>query len=229
MSLSDSFTMSRTTEWSTAGRSAFFALNAVGSRFGCLHPITSYKLYLTLSIPIMLYGSELWSLTSTELNILERTHLKILRTIQGLPIRCPAAALQSLIGSHSISSYISQRQLAFINSIINMEASDLPKQLLEARIVNPRAKGITVTWGNLLDELCLSSIKQLLSLSCNKGAWKRSVKRLLNIRAYITAQDQHEEYPLSDCDLPIGKPAPHTGLSPPRHPRNPQEQYWLYI
>ncbi len=29
----------------SAGRSAFFALNSVGARFGCLHPITSYKLY----------------------------------------------------------------------------------------------------------------------------------------------------------------------------------------
>ena len=159
----------------------------LGSRFGCLHPVTSYKLYSTLSIPIMLYGSELWSLTSTELNILERTHRKILRTIQGLPIRCPVAALQSLIGSHSISSYISQRQLAFINSIINMQASDLPKQLLEARVINPRAKGITVTWGNLLDELCLPSIKQLLSTPRNKETWKRSIKRLLNIRVTTIA------------------------------------------
>ena len=141
--------------------------------------------------------------------ILLPLYLKILRTIQGLPIRCPAAALQSLIGSHSISSYISQHQLAFINSIINMEASDLPKQLLEVRVVNPRAKGITVTWGNLLDELCLPSIKQLLSTPRSKETWKRSVKRLLNIRAYITALDQCEKYPLGDCDLPIGRPAPH--------------------
>ena len=53
------------------------------------------------------------------------------------------------------------------------------KQLLEARVVNPIAKGITVTWGNLLDELCLPSIKQLLSTPRNKETWKRSVKRLL--------------------------------------------------
>ena len=32
---------------------------------------------------------------------------------------------------HSSSSYISQRQLAFINSIINMQHGDLPKQILE--------------------------------------------------------------------------------------------------
>ena len=68
-------TLSCTAERSTTGRSAFFALNAVGSRFSCLHPITSYKLYSTLSIPIgMLYGSELWSLTNTELNFLECTY-----------------------------------------------------------------------------------------------------------------------------------------------------------
>ena len=89
-----------------------------------------------------------------------------------------------------------------------MEASDLPKQLLEARVVNPRARGITVTWGNLLDELCLPSIKQLLSTPHNKEAWKRLVKQL-NIQAYITALDQFEKYPLGDCDLPIGRPAPH--------------------
>ena len=157
----------------------------------------------------MLYGYELWSLTGTKLNILERTHRKILRTIQGLPIRCPVAALQSLIGSQSISSYISQQQLTFINSIINMEASNLPKQLLEARVVNPRAKGITITWGNLLDELGLPSIKQLLSTPRSKETWKHSVKRLLNIRAYITVLDQCEKYPLGDFDLPIGRPAPH--------------------
>ena len=60
-------------------------------------------------------------------------------------------------------------------------ASDLPKQLLEARVVDPGAKGIIVTWGNLLDELSLPSIKQLFSTPRNKETWKRSVKWLLNI------------------------------------------------
>ena len=50
-------TILRTTERCTAGRSAFFALNSVGSRFGCLHPVTSHRLYSTLCLPIML---DLW-------------------------------------------------------------------------------------------------------------------------------------------------------------------------
>ena len=93
------------------------------SSYTLLHPTSSTQPYPSPSWSM--HGSELWSLTNTELNIIERTHCKILRTIQGLPIRCPEAALRSLIGSHSISSYISQQQLAFINSIINMQASDL--------------------------------------------------------------------------------------------------------
>ena len=101
-----------------SGKNAFFALNTVGSRFGCLHPITSYGVYSTLCLPNMPYGSELWSLSNPELNILECTHHKILCTIQGLPTRCLTTALQSLIDSRPISSFISQRQLAFINSII---------------------------------------------------------------------------------------------------------------
>ena len=64
-------TVSCTAERSTSGRSAFFALNAVVSRFGCLHPITSHRLYSALSLPIMLYGAELLCLTATELMLLE--------------------------------------------------------------------------------------------------------------------------------------------------------------
>ena len=73
-----SSTVDRTNERASAARSAFFALNAVGSRFGCLHPLTSLKLYQALCLPIMLYGAEIWSFTKTELLFLERVHRRIL-------------------------------------------------------------------------------------------------------------------------------------------------------
>ena len=130
----------RTSERCTSGRSAFYALNGVGLRFGCLHPIMSHRLYQALCLPITLYGSELWSLTKAELLMLERAHSKILRTIQGLPTRCPLAALRSLLGSRSISSFLAQRQLAFVNPLATMDSSALPRKLLEFRIsCNPKS------------------------------------------------------------------------------------------
>ena len=63
----------RTSERCSSCRSAFYSLNALGTRAGCLHPLTSLRLYKAYCIPILLYGCELWSLTQSELTLLERT------------------------------------------------------------------------------------------------------------------------------------------------------------
>ena len=88
-----SSSLPRTSERCSSCRSAFFSLNIIGPRAGCLHPLTSLRLYKTFCIPILLYGCELWSPTQTELILLERTHRKILRTISGMPIRCKSITL----------------------------------------------------------------------------------------------------------------------------------------
>ena len=84
----------RTNERCSSARSAFYALNSIGSRFGSLHPITSYRLYQCLCLPILLYGSEIFTLTKTELLILERVHRKILRSVDS----GPSCSLQVLLG-----------------------------------------------------------------------------------------------------------------------------------
>ena len=103
----------RTIERCSSGCSA---INAVGSRFGCLHLSTSFRLYSSFCLPILLYGCELWCLTGSEIIMLERVHRKILRTIQGLPLHCHSKALQFLMGIPSIQSLIQQRQLIFTHS-----------------------------------------------------------------------------------------------------------------
>ena len=135
-------TIHRTLERCTSGRCAFFGLNSVGSRFGSLHPLTSYRLYNTLSIPILLYGAELWTPTKTELIMLEQVHRKILCTIQGLPTRCPSSALNTLLGSDNVASRIRQRKLNFVNSVANLDDNTFTKKLLLARPEDPLAKGV---------------------------------------------------------------------------------------
>ena len=89
--------MARTNLQLSKGRSSFFALNRYGSRFGCLHPIIALKLYSTFSLPCLLYDAKLWDSTKTELNMFEHLHRKILRTMQGLPTRCPVSAIHLLL------------------------------------------------------------------------------------------------------------------------------------
>ena len=105
----------------SAGRSAFFGLNAIGSRFGCLQPVTILRLYKVYCLPVLLYGCELWSVTQTEILMLERVHGKILRTILN-----PSRSLLS------ISAMIHHKQLNFLHSFSLLPADSLPRQLFQA-------------------------------------------------------------------------------------------------
>ena len=126
----------------SAGRSSFFMMNAVGSRFGCLHLLTSLRLYSTTCVPLMLYGSELWCPTRSEILMLERVHRKILRTIQGLPVRCHHLALQTLVGQPSILTLIHQRLLSFAQSFSDLPHDPLPSEVLFARLSSSPQKGL---------------------------------------------------------------------------------------
>ena len=206
-------TIQRTNERCSAARSAFFALNAVGSRFGCLHPITTHRIYSTLCLPILLYSAELWALPKTELQIMERVHRKILRTAQGLPTRCPNAAIYSLIGSRSIASHIQQRQLSFISSIACLDDDALPKRLLQIRLSTPSVKGLIPTYRHLLDDLRLPSIDELLNQPPNRKSWKKSTRKLLSYRSYLSLMEDCVDLHIGACSIPIGRPARHWSVT----------------
>ena len=157
--------------------------------------------------------SELWSISKTELLMLERVHSKILRTIQGLPTRCPLTALRNLLSSRSISSFIAQRQLAFINSIATMDSSALPRRLLESCVRYNPASGCIHVWRALLDDLNLPSISDLLGTQRAHNSWKSAIKRLLSIQANLSLADDCPHLPIGACDLPLGKPAPHWAIT----------------
>ena len=94
----------------------------------CWLPPPSYislRLYKAYCIPILLYGCELWSLTQSELTLLERTHRKILHTISGMPILCKSIS-NNYLGSNFICSLIHQRQLNFLHSLASLPTDSLP-------------------------------------------------------------------------------------------------------
>ena len=141
--------------------------------------------------------------------MVEQIHQKILRTIQALSIRCPSAALTSLLGSRDIASFVSQQQLTFINSTTSMSPTDVPRLILEQRLTSPLLSGIIHLWQQLLDNRHQPSPEQLIFIPRGKASWKNSSKRLLNINHYIPLTEECQNYLIGYCDLSLGKPSHH--------------------
>ena len=199
----------RTSERCSAGRSSFYALNAVGTRFGCLHPLTSFRLYSSFCLPTMLYGCELWSPTKSELLMLERVHRKILRTIQGLPLRCNSLALQWLMGTVSITSLIHQKQLNFVLSFESLPLDSPHRLVFHALISNPPPKGFIPTISSILTNYGLPSLNSILDMSCSDPAWKWLIKKCILFSDFLSFSGACDTIPLSRCDINIGKPISH--------------------
>ena len=200
-------TAQRTSERCSAGRSAFFGLNAIGSRFGCLHPVTILRLYC---LPVLLYGCELWNVTQTEILMLERVHRKILRTILNLPIRCPSRSLLSITGMLSISAMIHHKQLNFLHSFSLLPADSLPHQLFQALTTSISPNYTTSKFQTLLHQHCLSPITAIPSLQLSKRCWKQAMKRILWAAQLADFLVSCSHLPLAQCSvLHRSKPIPH--------------------
>ena len=136
-----------------------------------------------------------------ELNMLERVHWKILHTIQGLPIHYHSSYLTSMIGSTTIESVILQHKLNFINSIVDLDETSLPKRLLSRRIQDPQAKGLVPDLEATLDRLNLPSISTLNN-PVKPASRKRSIKKQLGTKAYLDFLEVCQDC-LSECEIKI--------------------------
>ena len=124
--------------------------------------------------------------------ILERVNRKILRTIQGLPVRCSSAALSTLLGLLDIATQLKKRQLSFIGSIANLSDDSIAKRVLGARMCDPSAKGITTSFRNVLGDLNLPDLPTSVSDPPKKATLKRFGKKYLAIISNLSF--------LSECE-----------------------------
>jgi len=144
--------------------------------------------------PRMLYGCELWAVTKTEMEMemLERSHRNILRTIQGFPLRCPNSGLLAVIGVLSITDLVTTKRLLFVHSIVSLPEHSLPRQVLLERLQAPNAKVWLPSILASSDSLDLPSANDFLQQAPSKSMWKRVVSGIIRARAKMNLLEQAE-------------------------------------
>ena len=167
---------------------------------------------IIICVPVFLYGSELWDISSRQLLLLERAHRKILRTLMGLPARCRVSALLGLLGAHSFASLISQCQLSFIHSFSLMSTDALPRCILALRLANHGRGSVLHTWSQLLRRHSLPDIDEILASSISVYGWRRYVHSRLVAESHAVVSTECSHLPLGHCLVP-GRPIPHWGIT----------------
>ncbi len=149
--------------------------------------------------------------------MLERVHRKILRTIQGLPTRCPSTALNCLLGTIPINKAIVSRKLNFVFSILSLNPSSLARTVLLKRLGDHGQSSIIHSWALTLEEYALPSIPDLvIALPCSKLSWKNSIKLILAANEYALLTSQCGSIPISKCapkSITNGRIFPHWMVS----------------
>ncbi|MES9903311.1 MAG: reverse transcriptase family protein [Sedimenticola sp.] len=138
-----------------------------------INPKTSYKIYQTYVIPRLLYSTETLTLTTTQIQQLERFHNKTLKNLQSLPVRTATSAVLLLIGALPIEAEIDRRQLSLVYSIIHSKNQKL-KNLMDRQLIMKDKNSFFTSASNTLEKYGLPSMDEIHHF--NKVNWKRTAK-----------------------------------------------------
>ena len=120
-------------------------------------------LYKTLCLPVLSFGFAIWSPTSTETLMMDRSQNKILCTILGLPVHSPMSGVHLLCGTLSIQAIQTSCQLSFIRTTLSLPDTAIAKIILlyRASSPNPPPSSVVLKFSSSLESLFLPSISEL--------------------------------------------------------------------
>ena len=111
-------------------KNAFYAMADLGLRPEVLNPLTSVRLYMTVIIPILLHGCELWNNMSgnDSVKFSQLQHF-ITKKIQGFHVRARSDMVKSMLGLNRITALVDKRKLMFLFKILNLDNSSICKKI----------------------------------------------------------------------------------------------------
>lgn len=172
---------------SLARRTMYSLINTGFHGSNGLNPAVSLRIYQCYVLPRLLYGLEVLPLTITQLSILTKFHVQLLRKVQSLPDRTATGIVYLLLGALPIEAEIHKRQLGFLYNLLSCENETIQKLTERQIAVNldnqlsfyHRVSEVLLLYG-LPD---ISTLKECLT---TKLSWKVQVK--LAVNSYWTAK-----------------------------------------
>ena len=101
------------------------------------------KVYRTMVRPVLIYGSETWTLKRREEERLERTEMRMLRWILGLTLRDKKrnADIRRILGVACITDKIREARLRWFGHVQRREEEDCVRRILDADVHGQRSRG----------------------------------------------------------------------------------------
>ena len=129
--LSGNFSNSKKTEEACKkAKSTMLCLAGIGVQPNALNPICTASLWRSVGIPTALYGCELWNnLTTSELEMLERTQCYIAKFIRCLHPNTRSEAATGNLGLWSMEGLIDKNKLLYLGRLCRSEATLVSKEI----------------------------------------------------------------------------------------------------
>ena len=107
---------------------SLFVIKKANLASGGLNPDVLLNLFDKLIVPILLYGSEIWGLSTRD--CIEKVQLKFLKYVLGVPLSTPNAAVQGEFGRYPVSVLAVMRSVKYWLKVVCMDNSRTPKAAL---------------------------------------------------------------------------------------------------
>ena len=102
---------------------------SIGSSTGGINPISGSKLYWAVTVPKLLYGCEVWSMSEQSVLMMEQAHVWAARALQSLPNHSSCLAVTASLGWLSIESHIDIKRLCYVHRLICAEPRSIARKL----------------------------------------------------------------------------------------------------
>ena len=170
------------------------AAGAFGSLKKCIFTSPSIietvkgSVYQSLILPILLYGSECWSLTEEMMRKIRNFHNRCVRTMCRVNLRhthlhhISTAELLERLSIRPIDDYICRRQLRWAGHVSRMSWDRLPRKMLSCWVTSNRPRGCPImTYGRSLRKNLLKAgiaVNDWYTLAMDRDAWRDKINNL---------------------------------------------------